>query len=1210
MDKELPWLADNAQLELKYKKGKTPLSHRRWPGEPVSVITGSLIQTLGDELLQKAEKKKNIVWRYENFSLEWQSAITQAINLIGEHKPSIPARTMAALACIAQNDSQQLLDEIVQQEGLEYATEVVIARQFIARCYESDPLVVTLQYQDEDYGYGYRSETYNEFDLRLRKHLSLAEESCWQRCADKLIAALPGITKVRRPFIALILPEKPEIANELVGLECPRTHFHSKEWLKVVANDPTAVRKLEHYWSQDIFSAREASYMSHENHFGYAACAALLREQGLAAIPRLAMYAHKEDCGSLLVQINHPQVIRTLLLVADKNKPSLQRVAKYHKNFPHATLAALAELLALTEPPARPGYPIIEDKKLPAQQKARDEYWRTLLQTLMASQPQLAAEVMPWLSTQPQSVLKSYLSAPPKPVIDGTDNSNLPEILVSPPWRSKKKMTAPRLDLAPLELTPQVYWQPGEQERLAATEPARYFSTESLAQRMEQKSGRVVLQELGFGDDVWLFLNYILPGKLDAARNSLFVQWHYYQGRVEEILNGWNSPEAQLAEQALRSGHIEALINIWENDNYSHYRPEKSVWNLYLLAQLPREMALTFWLRINEKKHLFAGEDYFLSILGLDALPGLLLAFSHRPKETFPLILNFGATELALPVAHVWRRFAAQRDLARQWILQWPEHTASALIPLVFTKPSDNSEAALLALRLLYEQGHGELLQTVANRWQRTDVWSALEQLLKQGPMDIYPARIPKAPDFWHPAMWSRPRLITNNQPVTGDALEIIGEMLRFTQGGRFYSGLEQLKTFCQPQTLAAFAWDLFTAWQQAGAPAKDNWAFLALSLFGDESTARDLTTQILAWPQEGKSARAVSGLNILTLMNNDMALIQLHHISQRAKSRPLRDNAAEFLQVVAENRGLSQEELADRLVPTLGLDDPQALSFDFGPRQFTVRFDENLNPVIFDQQNVRQKSVPRLRADDDQLKAPEALARLKGLKKDATQVSKNLLPRLETALRTTRRWSLADFHSLFVNHPFTRLVTQRLIWGVYPANEPRCLLKAFRVAAEGEFCNAQDEPIDLPADALIGIAHPLEMTAEMRSEFAQLFADYEIMPPFRQLSRRTVLLTPDESTSNSLTRWEGKSATVGQLMGMRYKGWESGYEDAFVYNLGEYRLVLKFSPGFNHYNVDSKALMSFRSLRVYRDNKSVTFAELDVFDLSEALSAPDVIFH
>lgn len=88
----------------------------------------------------------------------------------------------------------------------------------------------------------------------------------------------------------------------------------------------------------------------------------------------------------------------------------------------------------------------------------------------------------------------------------------------------------------------------------------------------------------------------------------------------------------------------------------------------------------------------------------------------HIVQRNISVNFNFGATELALPVAHVWRRFAAQRDLARQWILQWPEHTASALIPLVFTKPSDNSEAALLALRLLYEQGHGELLQTVANR--------------------------------------------------------------------------------------------------------------------------------------------------------------------------------------------------------------------------------------------------------------------------------------------------------------------------------------------------------------------------------------------------------------------------------------------------------------------------------------------------------------
>ncbi|XPE44665.1 DUF4132 domain-containing protein [Shigella flexneri] len=68
----------------------------------------------------------------------------------------------------------------------------------------------------------------------------------------------------------------------------------------------------------------------------------------------------------------------------------------------------------------------------------------------------------------------------------------------------------------------------------------------------------------------------------------------------------------------------------------------------------------------------------------------------------------------------------------------------------------------------------------------------------------------------------------------------------------------------------------------------------------------------------------------------------------------------------------------------------------------------------------------------------------IKRVKKRCYSGEQKPAPRLETALRTTRRWSLADFHSLFVNHPFTRLVTQRLIWGVYLANEPRCLSKPF----------------------------------------------------------------------------------------------------------------------------------------------------------------------
>lgn len=1215
MRKGLLWQADNKPLELTYKKGKTPLSHRCWPGEPVPPVTHSLIQTLEDEWLLHAGHKDNITWCYENCSTEWQSAINQVISLLGEPKPSIPARSMALLTHLARTESPELLDEIVEKEGLEYATMVVIERQMIVvYCHYSAKTQVNITQPqpmaERYYETGLYHSGISAFEMRLRKHLSLANEKLWQRCANRLVTAIPFMRIVRQPFIALLLPEFPHIAHGIVNYALNQQYSCSSlEWLKSVATNPEIVTAIDEYWSLDVFSDRKASEMYFENAFGYAACAALLREQGLAAIPRLAAYAHKEDCGSLLAQIDHPLAIRTLLLVADKNKASVQRVVKYGKKFPHATLAALAELLALKEPPTRPGYPIIEEKKRPQQQKAREESWQALLQTLIAKHPQLIEQVKPWLSEDAQAVLAQIAPTSLQAVRVDTETDGLPTILVSPPWRSrKKKSTVRRFNLPELTTKPQQWWPVSISERLKSHPCASYFSAMPFAERITSKGTLTVLQELGFEYDDWLFKYHIHPGKLEANRKLLLQQFSFSNSMIAKLTPEAEDPELNEARQALEAQDSQALINAWLN-YYTKHSTSETPWNLYLLAQLPRKMAAECWQLITANKCRFVGHDYLLNVLGTDALPGLLTGFAHQPKEFLPLLIHFGANELALPVARIWRRYAAGRNLARQWIFQWPEHVAGALIPHAVGKPGDNREAALAALRLLYQHGHTGVLQTVASRWEIAGLWAALEKLLTQNPLDNYPARISSVPDFWHPNQWRRPRLISNDQPLADEALEIVGEMLRFTQGGHFYCGLEQLKTTCQPQTLAAFAWDLFMAWQHAGAPAKENWAFLALGILGDESTARDLTALILAWPQEGKSARAASGLNILTQIGNDMALVQLQHISQRAKSRSLRDSALAYIQLVAENRGLSQEELADRLVPTLGLDDTQALTFDFGPRQFYVRFDENLTPVIYDQQNVRQKSVPRLRADDDPLVAPEALARLKGLKKDATQVSKSLLASMEVALRTARRWMQADFQSLFVSHPFTRMVTQRLVWGVYPSDEPRRLLTAFHMSTAGEFCNAQNEPITLPTDALIGIAHPLEMSAEMRNDFEQLFAAREILPPLMQLTRHTVQLASDEAASHSLTRWQGKTATIGQLLGMRNKGWEQRGEDSFCYDVAQYRLVLQISPGFYPYNIDAKAPMNFSSLRIYRDGEQANFSELSEYDLCEALSVPELIF-
>ena len=61
-----PWLADDAQLELTFKKGTTPLSHRRWPGEPVPLVKVERLQRLANDI---ASRSQPLAWEADNVLL-------------------------------------------------------------------------------------------------------------------------------------------------------------------------------------------------------------------------------------------------------------------------------------------------------------------------------------------------------------------------------------------------------------------------------------------------------------------------------------------------------------------------------------------------------------------------------------------------------------------------------------------------------------------------------------------------------------------------------------------------------------------------------------------------------------------------------------------------------------------------------------------------------------------------------------------------------------------------------------------------------------------------------------------------------------------------------------------------------------------------------------------------------------------------------------
>ena len=1063
-DAVLPWLAKDIAVVFPPEVVHTTLSHRRFPGAPVQQADKlTQIRRLACSVSQR--DNKTATFDFSACSLEWQNTVAQAISQIdGLKTTQLPSPVMAVLTalemkCTRYKEREDVMDQIIQEGGLEYATDVIIHLQQISIewDYVNNNIVFLSSGISPDY-----LQQYSSFELRLRKHLSLAEESLWQKCAQKLIAAIPHIPEWRQPLIALLLPEKPEIAHEIAQRLLGQKKSPSLEWLKIVATDEHILASLEKY--------HEPYAIFDDYYCGAIWSATVLQEQGVAALPRFAPYVASDYCADVLRHINHPFALTLLIRVAGHTKRCHDRMTKACAAFPHAALAALAELLVQKE----------------------ENSWRIMLMTMLISQPTLAEQVIPWLSTPAVAVLKSCQQQLTQPSNHASADL-LPAIVVSPPWLSKKKKSPiPVLDLAPLNL---------ESICTITDTEAKEFQTHwDWEPHKPGEGAKDFLYSLGYRR--WDFDTYKYIGASDSA------------------IDAWERED------------FATLIQMFK----AHHAPYQGEWHLNSLPFLPMQKAIKLWEFLSKEPH--TAIKPVMLYLRLAGMSGFLHSFSRYPQEGFAVANYFAATELAPAVARAFNKLKTLRQDASSWLLKYPQHAITGLLPAALGKAGEAQDNARAALRMLTENGHQPLLQEIARRYNQPEVTDAMNALLALDPLDNHPTKIPTLPTFYQPSLWTRPLSKANAQSLPDSALLHLGEMLRFPQEEALYPGLLQVKDACTTDSLAEFAWDLFTAWQTAGAPSKESWAFTALGVLGNDDTARKLTPLIRAWPGESQHKRATVGLDILAAIGSDIALMQLNGIAQKLKFKALQERAKEKIADIAESRELTVAELEDRLAPDLGLDDNGSLLLDFGPRQFTVSFDESVKPFVRDASGSRLKDLPKPNKTDDETLAEEAVNRYKLLKKDVRTVAAQQISRLEAAMCQRRRWTAEQFSLFLVEHPLVRHITQRLMWGIYDADNQ--LTSCFRVAEDGSFSDGQDTPFTLE-QGNIGIPHVLEIPTMQAAEFAQLFSDYELLPPFRQLDRPWSELSDSEKSSGDLQRWAGRQAASGRVAGLMNKGWQRG---------------------------------------------------------------------
>ncbi|NUR60738.1 MAG: DUF4132 domain-containing protein [Catenulispora sp.] len=611
----------------------------------------------------------------------------------------------------------------------------------------------------------------------------------------------------------------------------------------------------------------------------------------------------------------------------------------------------------------------------------------------------------------------------------------------------------------------------------------------------------------------------------------------------------------------------------------------------------------------NERAQLFLARYERL------ALPDVM-ELRRRPADKARLLQPFVNPEIAAFMVDGMGRLRSVRGLAVAWLRRHPEAAARCLLPTALGKRGRARQDAVAALRII--EATGADIPAIASQTYGEAVGLAAKEMLADNGLGVYPRTMPTPPIWARAAVLAPIRVADSGAALPLSAAQAVLEMLAISKPGNPYPGLEAVKEFCDASSLAAFAWSLFRNWEQAGTPAKEKWAFDALGLLGDDVVVDRLAVRIREWGEEGLRLHAFEGLDALAVIAGDRALFHLHELAAKGRSAPVRKHARKRFEDVAEGLDLTPDQLADRVVPDLGLDTAGMLRVDYGPRHFDVGFDELLRPRVVDGSGKVVKTLPKPGVKDDKEKAEAAYKQFTALKKAARTVAANEIKRLERAMSHRRRWRPEDFAQL-LRHPLLRPIVRRLVWGVYgtesTGHRDGVLIGSFRLAEDLTCADVHDAHYQVPDGALLGVAHTVDLGAD-RAEWSEVFADYEILQPFDQLGQPVLALSAAERAGRQFEPCVGASMPATRIAGLETRGWIRGpVGDGALWrtilrSAGDDRfLVAEFEPGIlagapaqSDYQRFSRAWLSVTGENPDFDRHCLPLSELDAVTASVIL--------
>jgi hypothetical protein len=265
--------------------------------------------------------------------------------------------------------------------------------------------------------------------------------------------------------------------------------------------------------------------------------------------------------------------------------------------------------------------------------------------------------------------------------------------------------------------------------------------------------------------------------------------------------------------------------------------------------------------------------------------------------------------------------------------------------------------------------------------------------------------------------------------------------------------------------------------------------------------------------------------------VSRDPAVIQLMlSVARRYRTASVQQKARELVERIAERNGWTQDELADRTVPTAGLDESGQLTLQYGTRAYTVVLDASLKLVLRNSEGKPVSALPAPRQDDPPGAIKEAKQQLSASKKELKQVLDLQQARLYEAMCAGRTWPAAEWEQFVRRHPVVGRLAQRLLWA--RLGEDGKAIALFRPAEDGSLINADDDEVELPADARVAVAHATMLDDGQVRAWQAHFKDYKVSPLFAQLGRRLPPFEAGARLVNDRLGWTSDTFTLRNAFG------------------------------------------------------------------------------